>query len=427
MQIAIIGGGFTGLSAAYELAKAGHHITIFEKEPYLGGLAYGFRKKEWRWHIEAAYHHLFTNDRHIIGLIRALGIGDKLIITRPVTATMWGGKYYPLDSPLNLMKFPGLSLIDKLRTAGMLAFLKLFPFWKILEHITAERLLIAIGGVNAWRVIWEPLLYGKFGTFAPTIAASWFWARIVKRTPSLCYISGGFHTLVTKLQQTIKEHKGVIHTATSVRAVHKLPSGKIRVAWKNTHAQFDQVLLTLPTPLAATIVPDMPKAYNKPLMDIPHIHAQVLILETDRPILSTMYWLNVTDRSFPFLAAVAHTNFMSPRYYGGKHITYFGNYLPHDHAYLSLTKQELLKTFLPAIHKLSAGTQFRITDSFMFIGPFAQPVHQTGYSARIPGFATPIAGIYMANMDFVVPWDRGTNYAVELGQKVARAMLANHS
>lgn len=426
MEIAIIGGGFTGLTAAYELAKAGHRITVFEKEVYLGGLAYGFRKKEWRWHIESAYHHLFTNDRHIISLIRALGISDKLIITRPITSTMWKGKFYQLDSPTNLMKFPGLSLPDKLRTALVLGFLKLFPFWKILEHISAERLLITIGGKNAWRTIWEPLLYGKFGSFAPSVAASWFWARIVKRTPSLCYLSGGFHTLVTALEKSINHNGGSIHTSTSVNAVKKHPSGKIQVAWNKTEALFDQVLLTLPTPLAAKLAPSLSESYIKPLRDIPHVHAQVLILETDRPILKNIYWLNVTDRTFPFLAAVAHTNFMDSKHYGGKHLTYFGNYLPQNHPYLSLTKQELLKTFLPAIRTLSGGSRFRISDSFMFVGPFAQPVHQMGYSARIPKIATPIAGVYMANMDYVVPWDRGTNYAVALGQCAARTMLGGN-
>lgn len=423
MNIAIIGGGFTGLTAAYELSQAGHHVTVLEKDQHLGGLAYGFRKKIWKWHIEAAYHHLFTNDYHVISLAKKLGLAGKLIIKRPVTATMWQGNYYQLDSPANLMLFPGLSFVAKLRTALLIGFLKLFPFWKLLERVHAQTLITAIGGRNAWQVIWEPLLYGKFGTFAPTIAASWFWARIVKRTPSLCYIAGGFHTLVTTLQKHIEAHKGKIHTGASVTSVNKLHDGTIKVAWNDTSGFFDQVLLTTPTPLAEKIMPQLPKDYTAPLRAIPHVHAQVLILETDRPILNNIYWLNVTDRNFPFLATVAHTNFMDAKYYGGKHLTYFGNYLPENHPYLSMTKSNLLKTFLPAVKKLaSSNNRFMVTDSFMFVGPFAQPVHQLRYSSRIPPIATPIPGVFMANMDFVVPWDRGTNYAVSLGQRAARTM-----
>lgn len=407
MNIAIVGGGITGLTAAYELTKHGHTVTVFEKESYLGGLAYGFKQPNWDWHIEGAYHHLFTNDHQIISLLHELGLSDKLIIKRPITASLWSGearsrsarhdRMYQLDSPMSLMRFPGFAIIDKLRTAILLAVLKITPFWRPLEEITAEHLLTSIGGKNAYRTIWEPLLYGKFGDYAPQVAASWFWARIQKRTPRLCYIRGGFHTFITTLEKAITDGGGNILTNSTIT---NIPKG------------FDKILLTIPTPIAK-------KLFSKLIVpEIPHLFAQTLILETDTPILKDVYWLNVTDRSFPFLAAVAHTNFMDKQHYGGHHLTYFGNYLPQGHPYLSLTKQELLKKFLPYIKKLSTF-DFRLLDSYMFTAPFAQPVHQLHYSQKIPPIATPLPGIYLANMDYIVPWDRGTNYAVELGQQAA--------
>lgn len=425
MHIAIIGGGFTGLSAAYALAKQGHTVTIFEREAYLGGLAYGFKKKSWAWHIEAAYHHLFTNDHHIIRLINELGLHDKLIIKRPVTSTLWQHTMYQLDSPKHLLLFPGLSPIDKLRTALTLAFLKLFPFWKLLERISAERLLLSVGGKNAWNILWEPLLYGKFGDFAPKVSAAWFWARIVKRTPSLCYIKGGFHTLVLALQRAIIERGSTVYVSTAVESVKKTTDKRHLVTWGKKHRVFDRVLITVPTPFAANIAPVISAAYLRPLKTIPHLFAQTLIIETDRPILKNVYWLNVTDRSFPFLAAVAHTNFMNPKYYGGRHLTYFGNYLPPHHPYLSMNANQLRKIFFPYIHRLSPNLQFKIINLKLFVGPFAQPVHEKRYSEKIPSITTPTPGLYMANMDYVVPWDRGTNYAVELGIRAARIIHEN--
>lgn len=406
MRVAIIGGGFTGLTAAYQLSKYGHTVTLFEKENYLGGLAYGFQEKHWDWHLEGAYHHLFTNDFHILNLCRVLNI--PVTTTRPITATLWNNHMHQLDSPYHLLTFPGLSFIDKLRTGMALGFLKTFPFWRLLEGITAEHFLISISGNKAWKTIWEPLLYGKFGNLAPTVSAAWFWARIQKRTPRLCYIEGGFHALVSVLEKAIKKNRGKISTGKTLTSI---PKG------------FDQVLLTVPTPIALTLVPDLAFSIGH-LALVPHLHAQTLILETDKPILDKVYWLNVTDRSFPFLAAVAHTNFMNTKYYGGKHITYFGNYLPHGHPYLSMTKETLLKTFMPYIKRLSTF-DFRLLDSYMFVGPFAQPVHQRHYSKKIPPIQTPIPGVYLANMDFVFPWDRGTNYAVELGQRTARIIHEN--
>lgn len=437
MKVAIIGGGFTGLEAAYELAKKGHNVTLFESGPILGGLAYGFKEKTWDWSLEFAYHHWFTNDSAMMGLIRELKLEDKLIIKRPITANLL--PYVPaspqiaqLDSPMNLLTFPGLSIIDKFRTAAMLAYLKITPFWKPLEKTTAEHLLTSIGGKRAYQVLWEPLLVGKFDTYAAKVSAAWFWARIKKRTPSLAYMQGGFRTVIDALAAAIKQYGGKIYTGVTIDSIQNELGFTNNDLRKNTNhkssfiihkSRFDRVLLTAPTPIAAKLM-KLPETYLAPLLTIPHLWAQTLILETKEPILNKVYWLNITDRTFPFLAAVAHTNFMDKKFYGGHHLTYFGNYLPAGHKYLSMTKEQLFKAFLPFIKKLNPSFIYdpRSTNSYLFTGPFAQPVHELRYSEKIPSIQTPIPNIYLANMDFIVPWDRGTNYAVELGQHAAKIM-----
>ena len=154
MKIAIIGGGLTGLSAAYELTKHGHSVMVYESAPVLGGLANGFKEKNWDWSLEYSYHHWFTNDRAVLKLINELTLKDTLIIKRPITANYnsklsfdspEGANMFQLDSPKHLFLFPGLSFVDKVRTAALLGFLKITPFWKPLENITAEHLLTSIG------------------------------------------------------------------------------------------------------------------------------------------------------------------------------------------------------------------------------------------------------------------------------------------
>ncbi len=405
MKVAIVGGGFTGLTAAYELTKVGYDVTLFEKEESLGGLAWGFKQKDWDWYLEGGYHHWFTNDHDILGLIDELGLRDKLIVKRPITANYYKGKIYQFDSPVNLFMFPYLSLFDKLRTAGLLVFCKVNPFWKPLEGVAAKDFFVTVGGEKAWDVLWRPLMYGKFGEYADTVSASWLWARIKKRTQKLCYIEGGFHTLVVALEETIKKQGGIIKLNVTL---NEIPKG------------FDRILLTVPSPIAQKLVPKIK------LANVPHLHAQTLILETAEPILKDVYWLNVADRSFPFLAAVAHTNFMDKKYYAGHHLTYFGNYLPQGHPYLSMTKEQLLKIFLPYIKKLNPSFIYdpRSTISYLFIGPFAQPVHGLHYSQMAPKLTTSVKGIYLANLDSVYPWDRGTNYAVELGIRAAHIIMS---
>ena len=43
-----------------------------------------------------------------------------------------------------------------------------------------------------------------------------------------------------------------------------------------------------------------------------------------------------------------------------------------------------------------------------------------GYAEMIPSIRTPLPGLYFASMSQVYPWDRGTNYAVEIGRDVAK-------
>ncbi|MBI5614070.1 FAD-dependent oxidoreductase [Candidatus Gottesmanbacteria bacterium] len=429
MKIAIIGAGYVGLAAGYTLSKFGHDVTIFERDKEAGGLASGFKPayrrgkdKNWEWKLEKAYHHLFQNDTDILSLCKELGIENKLLLKRPLTAIYQNGTISQFDSPSALFSFHGLSFGAKLQTACLLAFLKINPFWKPLEKITAASLFQTIGGKESWRVLWEPLLLGKFGPYKDSVPASWLWARVFKRTPRLYYFKGGFSICVHTLVQAIKKQQSSILLSTQVDTIVQ-EKNKFRVSYGGRSDVFDTVILTIPSPIACTIVPDFPKFYKDNLLSIPHLHAQTLILETDEPILEKTYWLNISNRSFPFLAVVAHTNFMDKKYYGGKHITYIGNYLPPDHPYLKMTKEQLLKIFMPYIRRLNPSFQLSAVSCQLFTAPFAQPVHTLNYSQKAPQFSTPIPGIFIANLDSIVPWDRGTNYAVKLGKDVAEYLI----
>jgi hypothetical protein len=56
---------------------------------------------------------------------------------------------------------------------------------------------------------------------------------------------------------------------------------------------------------------------------------------------------------------------------------------------------------------------------------YAQPVPLVNHSRNIPSIQTPIPGLYFASMSQVYPWDRGTNFAVEIGCRAVRLMQGN--
>lgn len=416
MRIAILGAGFTGLTAAYKLSQKGHQVIIFEKESQTGGLAVGFAKANWKWTLEKGYHHWFTNDDAVLNLAKELN--HQVVIKRPSTDILTDGKIFPFDSPASLLTFPYLPVFDRLRVGLAVLYLKMTGnFQKFEGKIALDRIRKWMGH-KATILIWNPLLEGKFGKYKNEIALTWFWARIKKRTSSLAYPSGGFKRFAEKLAEEIKNLGGEILLDTAV--VNLTDKDNLcQVKTTNNSYQFDKVIITLPSPIFAKITPQLPKKYVKKITSIPHLHAQVLILVLKKPFLQKTYWLNITDKSFPFLVLVEHTNFMDPKYYGGEHILYVGNYLPPRHPYLKMTAGQLLKEFDPYLKKINPNYQLQTTNYQLFIGPFAQPVVTVDYPKLKPGFKTPLKNIYLANLDMVYPWDRGTNYAVEMGKEIA--------
>lgn len=416
MKIAIIGAGFTGLTAALRLTQVGHKIQVFEKEKSAGGLAISFKKKGWNWSLEKSYHHWFTNDYEILNL--AAELKHKVIVKRPSTKVLINNNSVPLDSARSLLAFPYLPMLDRLRVGLVLTYLKFLSNYSKLEKKYALKWLKQWMGEKATKTIWEPLFSGKFGQYKDKIGLVWFWARIKKRTTSLAYPEGGFLKFAENLTHKVLKEGGQLYFNSEVKSVIA-KNGKVLVEISGKTTFFDKVIITSPSPIFTKICRDLPKKYSKKVNSIPHLHALNLVLVSKKPFFEEIYWLNINNKNFPFLVIVEHTNFMDSKHYNNQSILYIGNYLPMNHPFLKMTETELLKLFTPYLVSLNPDFRKNLIKVYKFIGPFAQPIIKPGYSKLKPDFQTPVKNVYLANLDMVYPWDRGTNYAVKLGHDVA--------
>jgi len=418
MKIAIIGAGFTGLAAGLKLQKVGHQVTIFEKDSSPGGLAVGFKNSKWQWTLEEYYHHWFTNDNKILALAKE--VKYPVLIKRPKTSVYVNDKFYKLDSPIDVLKFPELSLPQRLRMGLTIAFLKYNPFWKLLEQHKTSAFLPKMMGKKPYRTLWEPLLVKKFGPFAGDISLAWFWARITKRTPSLAYPQGGFLEFASKIVTIIRKKGGKVFLNDEVKIINVQKNETVKI----NNLAFDKVIVTLSSSSFVQITPQLPANYKQKLSSLKGLSSINLVLRLKKPFFQDKtYWLNICDTKYPLTAVVEHTNFMDKKYYNNEHLIYLGNYLPQDHPFMHMDKKELLKTFDPLLIRINKDYKSQIIDIHLFSDFFAQPIIPVNYSKIIPPFETPLKNIYLANMQQVYPWDRGTNYAVELGEKVADIIL----
>jgi protoporphyrinogen oxidase len=199
---------------------------------------------------------------------------------------------------------------------------------------------------------------------------------------------------------------------------------------RGTCVTYDRVLTTTSPCILGEMVVNMPPAYKQDLVSLRSTGAVVLILALRHSILTDgTYWLNLPQGpdQFPCLSMVEHTNYQDKAHYGGDVIVYLGDYVETNAPQMHASPEELYALYRPALLKVRPDFQDRwVKDKWVFRATYAQPVPEVDHSARVPAADKPILPhLYWASMHHVYPWDRGTNYAVALGQNVARAIHAS--
>jgi protoporphyrinogen oxidase len=432
-RIAIVGAGMTGLSAAYDLTEVGHEVVVYEAGAQTGGVAGGFKDEGWAWPLEFFYHHLFQTDKSIIGLVEELGLRDKLFFPRPLTSMYYNGEIIPFDSVGAWFKYPPFNVVDVVRFGGVSAFLRFTRFWRTLEKSTADVWMRRWYGERVYEATWRPALINKFGAYYDQVNMAWMWSRLYVRSFKLGYFEGGFATVVQGLTTAVVQRGAEIHLRTPISRIQQGATG-----WEVTTAQgdtavFDQVLVTTSPQLFMQLVPSITavdQTYSRQLQNLKSIGAVVLVAALRYPLMKRTYWLNLpatspdkTANAIPFLALVEHTNFIDSQHYGGDHILYMGDYVDTDHPYFKMSEQELTELFLSHLSKFNPNFQPSwVRKTWLFRTGYAQPVPFVNQSQNIPALQTPLPGLFFASMSQVYPWDRGTNFAVEIGREVAKQM-----
>ncbi|MCY3934517.1 MAG: FAD-dependent oxidoreductase [Chloroflexi bacterium] len=431
LRIGILGAGVAGLAAAWELTRAGHQVECYEAAPQVGGLAAGFREPEWEWSLEKFYHHWFTNDRDALRLIDEIGARDQLRILRPKTSIWIEGRSYRTELSPASLSLP-LSPLALARMAFTILYLKFTRNWAALEGVTADRWLRRWLGDEGYEGLFRPLLIGKFADAFDQVNMAWFWARAVKRTTKLATFAGGFQAFNEALAAAVRAQGAQIHLNAPVRAL-QFPQGQPTLETPQGSQRFDRVLITGSPRLLLRLAPQLAETdYGAQLRSLRSIGAICAIFSLREPLLTDgTYWLSLpaqsADRSrneFPFLVLVEHTNFIDRRHFNGEHLIYCGDYVPSDHEYFQLDEASLLARFRAALPKVNAN--FRddwLRRSWLFRAPYAQPVPTLNHSAHIPPSQTPLPGLFWVSMSQVYPWDRGTNYAIELARRAAALMM----
>jgi len=418
MRIGIIGAGATGLTAARKLA-AEHEVLVFEKgDP--GGLAGAVPIHDTS--IDKFYHHIFTNDEFMINCIDELGLGGDMLWKPTKNGLYMDSKLYPFTNPVDLILFPKVSLIGRLRMGLTVLGAKRIRNFSDMENISAKEWIIKKAGASAYNALWEPLLYSKFDEDSGNVSGVWIWNKFKLRGSTrqginkeyLGYLRGGF----IRLYQRMAENLTVLG-----EAVTRIEQNgeKILLATDTRTELFDKVIFTGAAELLADLC-EFQEPYRGRLLAQKHKANICMTLILRRPV-SDYYWITVAEKKAPFVLVIEHTNLFDDPAYNGDKIVYLSRYLDAADPLFTASDKQIQDTFIAYLKKMFPDfTDDNIINSYIHREAHAQPVVYQRHSENILPYETPVKGLYMANMGQIYPEDRGQNYAVRLGLDVLESV-----
>ena len=433
-MIGIVGAGYAGLAAAYRLQQAGEEVRIFEASEQVGGLAATYTTPGAP--IEQFYHHLSRSEETIVELAEALGVGPTIEWRIGTTAHYIDGTVHPLNTPLEILAYPHMTIGDKLKLGLLTMGVNIHRFpprrgaFEELSAYESESVEAFVTRHTSRRVYTgfvEPLLTSKFGERREEISAAWFLGRIrfrgersIRHGEVLGYPTGGVAALTEALTEAVGHE--TISFERPVTAVEMDVDGPVALT---VGADGDRI------PVDGVVVATMPSVLASLTGIETAIEFQAAIcalVEHGEPI-TDQYWVNIADPC-SFGALVEHTNFVPPSRYGGRHLSYLAAYVQRlDDPLWRADDAAIAQRWLAELQELFPGFDHQtVSDVRVARNPQAAPLYVRGYAEQIiPTDLTErgAPGVTYAGMGAAAQYpERSLNGAIEAGFEAADVLVA---
>lgn len=432
-DVVVVGAGFTGLSAAYSLAKQGFRVRVIESEKTPGGLAGTFEFSDGIV-LEKFYHHWFNSDNYVTDLVKELGMEGDIILLPSNTGMYFNGRIWKLSTPLDLLRFSALSIIDRIRLGLLIVQVRRIKDWRKIEHLSIREWLESLCGKNVYKVVWEPLINSKFSVYSEIVNAVWMWKKLVLRGSTrnakgkeeLAYFKGGFGRLSEAMVAEIKAKNGDVTFSQNVMNA-KVNGDRVEALITDDEIVYGkQFLLTPSFPIIAAILQQTTNPiWISKLRRVRYLGNICLVLRLKNS-LSETYWLNVNDPGFPFVGVIEHTNFDTPDNYKGTHIAYLSRYLAVEDPIWEYSDEQYFQFAMTHLKRMfpKIDTSW-VVEYKVWRVEYAQPVTERNYSQYVPSSETPFSNMFISTMAQIYPEDRGTNYAIREGRRAAEEISKN--
>ena len=429
-RIAIIGGGIMGVSLAYRLAQNDFDVSVFERGNNLGGLVSSLDYDGCR--IDRFYHTILSSDLSMQALIQEAGVSDVLHFTETKQGFYDNGQLYPFNTPVDLLRFPPLSLIQRFRLGFQVIYAQLESDWRKIDQIRADDWLMKVSGKAVYRKVWKPLLRAKFDSTFNDVPATYIWSRLrrmmgtrqgVSSKEMMSYLENGYYTLVEALAEKCEAAGVKFHLQSAIQEIAIEDGCATGVVTSTGTEPFDAVISTLPSPTLAPLLSDAPESFKQLLTKQKYLGVVCPLVILKRSLMP-YYVLNITDESIPFTAVVETTRLIDPQYVNQHHLVYLPKYLAPGSEIETWTDEQIRTEWLKHLKRMFPEFEDTwITDFIVQRARYVEPIRPIGTFDDIPPMRTPVERLYMGNTVMIYP-ELGNGEAVtRFSQRLAQQVV----
>lgn len=404
MRVGVVGGGMMGLSLAHRLVERGHIVTVFERSPQLGGLATYHDFGPFYW--DRFYHVILPSDGHLIRFIQDIGLGGQLRWRRTLTGVYVDRQFYSVSTTLEFLRFPLISLWGKMRLAFTILYCAYISDWRRLERIPVEDFLIRLSGRRTYEKLWKPLLLAKLGENYRRVSAVFIWTYIKRlfsardssaKKESLGHVSGGYRTVITRLEQLIRSSGGDIQKVVSVTRVAPAQGGGLVIEVDGKRHRFDKVVFTSPVNVLQAVAAKELINFRDAGSKVEYLGVICMVLITRRPLVP-YYVVNIADERIPFTGVIGMSSLVSTEETAGLYLTYLPKYVLSTDPLFQESDEKIRVSFLEAVQIMFPDLKPEDIHSVHINRALkVQPLQVMNYSSLVPKVTTAHPDFFVLN------------------------------
>jgi len=413
-----------GMTLAHRLAQNGDNVTIFEGAPDLGGLVSSWKMGEIEW--DKFYHVILLSDFGTRGMLRELGLEEKINWVETKTGFYIKGKLVSMSDSIEFLKFPTLNLVDKFRLAITILLASKIKDWKRLERIPVTTWLRKWSGENTFNNVWLPLLRAKLGESYKRTSAVFIWATIQRmygarrsglKKEMFGYVSGGYKGVVEAYKQKLLSEGVTIKVNHLAKEISEKAYGKPGINFTNgTFESFDNVIVTLPSGIASNVCKGLSVSELQKHNDVEYLGVICVAVLLDQS-LSPFYVTNITDTWVPFTGVIEMSALVDKNYFGGNSLVYLPKYVSPDDPLFDQSDEEVKSYFCSVLLKMYPWLK---EENIKFKGvaraKHVITVSKLGYSDNLPGIKTAIPGVYIINSAHIQDGTVNVNETIKVAE-----------